>query len=393
MIILGIFDELQKEMQHVDELSGHNGYWYSVSDALIILVAGALCGIQSIKYVHQWAESEPTQQFLKEIFGIDKIMSRAQFYNILAVVKADEFKRSFIRWMQKVMSSVVPDSTPSSSVVAGKTVALDGKTVNSTDKLTEDGSVLNIVSAYVAEMKMTIGSHECMSKQGERAALRELIEMLELFGSIVVADALHCNKPTIEAILKAEADYLLVVKDNAPALKKSIEECLKEDDIPSYTTKELNGGRIETRSAFATSSLGQLADCKNWPNIVTVGAIHRQFENIKHGSKSDEWHYYISSASLSPEQLLHHARMEWGVESMHWLLDVHFQEDKTAVYDMNIQKILNTVRKIALNLVRIYKDARLKPNTSLKGIMAANLYDLAVFAEFVKFFCSVEELE
>jgi len=36
---LGIFDELKKEMQQVDELSGHNGYWYSVSHALIILVA------------------------------------------------------------------------------------------------------------------------------------------------------------------------------------------------------------------------------------------------------------------------------------------------------------------------------------------------------------------
>ena len=96
---MGIFDELQKEMQHVDELSGHNGYWHSASHALIILVAGALCGIQSIKYIHQWAESEPTQQFLQEVFGIDRIMSRAQFYNILAVVKGDEFKRSFIRWM------------------------------------------------------------------------------------------------------------------------------------------------------------------------------------------------------------------------------------------------------------------------------------------------------
>jgi len=390
---MGIFDELQNEMRHVDEASGHNGYWYSVSHALIILVAGALCGIQSIKYIHQWAESKPTRNFLQEVFGIDKIMSRAQFYNIVAVVKAEEFKQSFIRWMQKVLSSVAPYSVEAGSVIAGKTVAIDGKTVNSTDKLTEDGSVLNIVSAYVAEMKMTIGSHECMSKQGERAALRELIEMLELFGSIVVADALHCNKPTIEAILKAEADYLLVVKDNTPALKKSIEECLKEDNVPSSTTKELNGGRIETRTAFATSSLGQLEDSKNWPNIVTVGAIHRQFENIKHGDKSDEWHYYISSASLSPEQLLHHARMEWGVESMHWLLDVHFQEDKTAVFDMNVQKILNTVRKIALNLVRIYKDANHKPTTPLKGIMSDNLFDLAVFSDFVKFFRTTGELE
>ena len=390
---MSIFEELQEELRQVDELSSHKGYWYSVSHALTILVAGSLCGIENIKYIHQWAKSEPTRQFLHEVLGIDTIMSQAQFYNILGVVKADEFKRSFIRWMQKVLSSIVPASTDAGSAVAGKTIAIDGKAVNSTGKLTADGSVLNIVSAYVAEMKITIGSHECMSKQGERAALRELLEMLELFGSVVVADALHCNKPTIEAILKAEADYLLVVKNNSSALKKGIEECLNEENVTSFTTKDLNGGRIETRTAFVTSNLKHLAGSKNWPGIVTVGAIHRQFENIKHGGMSDEWHFYISSASLSPEQLLHHARMEWGVESMHWLLDVHFQEDKTAVWDMNVQKILNTVRKISLNLVRIYKNENHKPNSSLKGIMADNLYDLAVFTEFVKFFCTVGELE
>jgi len=97
-------------------------------------------------------------------------MSRAQFYNILAVINAEEFKRCFVRWMQKVLNCIVPDSVNLDSAVAGKTVAIDGKSVNSTGKLTKDGSILNIVSAHVAEMKLTIGSHECMSKQGERAA-------------------------------------------------------------------------------------------------------------------------------------------------------------------------------------------------------------------------------
>ena len=68
-------------------------------------------------------------------------MSRAQFYNILAVVKADEFKRSFIRWMQKVLSSIMPNPVEGGSVVEGKTVAIDGKAINSTDKLTADGNV------------------------------------------------------------------------------------------------------------------------------------------------------------------------------------------------------------------------------------------------------------
>jgi predicted transposase YbfD/YdcC len=45
------------------------------------------------------------------------------------------------------------------------------------------------------------------------------------------------------------------------------------------------------------------------------------------GVKIGEWHYYISSRTLTSLELLHHARMEWAVESMHWILDVHYSED------------------------------------------------------------------
>ena len=62
---------------------------------------------------------------------------------------------------------------------------------------------------------------------------------------------------------------------------------------------------------------------QKWENLSTIGAIHTEFE--KNGKKSSEWHYYISSAALTAENLLKHARLEWAVESMHWMLDVHFE--------------------------------------------------------------------
>lgn len=47
--------------------------------------------------------------------------------------------------------------------------------------------------------------------------------------------------------------------------------------------------------------------------------------------------------------------MEWTVESMHWLLDVHFEEDYCRVEDKNIQQNLNILRKSAINLIKLYK--------------------------------------
>lgn len=42
------------------------------------------------------------------------------------------------------------------------------------------------------------------------------------------------------------------------------------------------------------------------------------------------------SKGFLAEEFLKHTRNEWGVESMYWLLDVRFDEDKTRVLDKNI---------------------------------------------------------
>ncbi len=123
-----------------------------------------------------------------------------------------------------------------------------------------------------------------------------------------------------------------------------------------------------------------------WKNLSTIGAIHTAF--TKNEKISSEWHYYISSRKLTPEELLKHARLEWTVESMHWLLDVHFPGDKTKVWDMNVQQTLNIMRRIALNLAREYKN-RLDPKKSISGILKRNLFDVNNLADFIRGFISV----
>lgn len=48
--------------------------------------------------------------------------------------------------------------------------------------------------------------------------------------------------------------------------------------------------------------------------------------------------------------------MEWSVETMHWLLDVHFGEDFCRVEDRDIQENLNMLRKLAISIIRQYKE-------------------------------------
>ena len=379
--MMGIFGELQKEMRLLDEAADHDGYWYSVSGVLTILVCGMLCGLRLIDDIDDWAKATPVRAFLLAQFGITRTPCRAQFYNILKLVDAGRFNLGFSRWMATVLGG--PPT--------GKTIAIDGKTVRGTGKLTRDGSALHIASALVSELNLVMGSVECETKTGEKAAFRELVDLLDVSGAIIVADALHCSRKSAKAVVDAGADYLFVVKDNCPRLREDIELYVRGGEVPSHRTVEKNGGRIETRTAYASCDIGWLDGKEKWPKVSTVGAIRREFE--KGEGKSDEWHYYISSAALGPEALLKHARLEWGVESMHWLLDVHFTEDKTRVWDMNVQKVLNTTRKIALNMARLFKSANHPDRVPLTSVFKANLFDTAQLARFLDFFRFAPKLD
>ena len=373
-----ILNELQKAMEEVETESEHKGYWYRIRDVLTILICGMLCSLQTIDDIHEWSQSTPTRKLLGKRFKITKIPCRAQFYNILGYVSPEKFNETFTKWVKSVLCVNV----------AGKTVAVDGKTICSTDKLTKDGSVLHIASAVVSEYGLVIGSRECGTKTGEITAFRELIEILDVKGAVVVADALHCHPKSAEAVISAEADYLFVVKDNQPTMKDDIEFFFQnEQNLEKFSKTEKNGGRIEHRTAFVSHRIGSwLHSYEDWRNLSCIGAIHTEFE--KGGQKSSEWHYYISSAPMTAERLLHHARLEWGVEAIHWLLDVHFAEDRTRVWNMNVQKTLNIMRKIALNLAKDFK-SKTDSKIPISGILKRNLFDIRNLDHFLSFFSKI----
>jgi predicted transposase YbfD/YdcC len=275
-----------------------------------------------------------------------------------------------MNWVQ----SFLPESTKE------LTLSFDGKTIRSTCKMDRYDSPLHIVSAHIGELGITIGQQTVDGKSNEIPAVRNLVELLKIEGCMVVADALHCQKETAQAIVKAKADYLLNVKDNHPILKENIEEYVQDDilreGMDTFTTREKQSGRVEHRTAFSTCEIEWLNGKEDWKNIACIGAVNRQFSTNK--GETNEWHYYISSRKLSAEELLKHARLEWSVETMHWFLDVHFGEDFCRVEDKNVQQSLNIVRKIALNSIKNYK-TKTGDKRPVSKIMLSGLIDYEEF--------------
>ena len=99
------------------------------------------------------------------------------------------------------------------------------------------------------------------------------------------------------------------VKDNQPMLKQDLEDYVQDLDLQKTmeraTTQEKNRERIETRTAYVSKDVSWIPGLNNWKNMACFGAIHTQFTTVER--RTSQWHYYISSRSLTATELLHHA--------------------------------------------------------------------------------------
>ena len=349
--IMDCFDDVEVE-------ESHDGYFYKVSEVIKIIILGCLCGLKNVRQIHQWAVSDRVSEFLKEKFAIERVPCYYWMLCLLKIVKPESLSACFTRWVHTFLPEYPEEETEEKNQERNNlTVSFDGKTVRSTKKMKAYERPLHIVSAQLAELGLTFGQKAVEGKSNEIPAVRELLKELDVRGCVVVADALNCQEETAKEILKGGADYLLCVKGNQKNTRQPIAEYLHDEshkaEINTVTREEKNRGRQEKRTAYVTTNVAWFPG-KKWPELACVGAIHREFEY--RNKKTDEWHYYISSRKLTAEELLHRSRMEWSVESMHWILDVQFDEDNCRVEDDHVQRNLNILRKLAINLVKLFKE-------------------------------------
>lgn len=340
-------EQLVEYFEEVETTKEYDGYFYSIAEAISIVVLGSICGLRNISQIHQWAKSEKVGEFLKEEFAINHIPCYFWLLSLLKLVIPASLNKCLMKWA----AGILPEERQR------LTISMDGKTICSTGKMKSYDSPLHIISAQLCELGITFASKSVEGKSNEIPAVQQLIGELDIAGCMVVADALNCQRETAKAIIQGQGDYLLAAKGNQATLEQEIRGYVQNDSLretmDSQSITEKSRDRIERRSAYTTSDIEWLCGKEKWENLCCIGAIKTEFE--RKGTKTEEWHYYISSRHLMASELLHYARMEWTVETMHWLLDVHYSEDFCRVVNRTIQQNLNMLRKFALSLIKHFK--------------------------------------
>lgn len=245
-------------------------------------------------------------------------------------------------------------------------IPIDGKTSKGSRNGTK--STIHNLSAFAADTKLVLSHMMVDSKTNEITAIPEMISLMEIENSLITIDAMGCQRDIAELIIAKKADYILGLKGNQGILYKNTQDLFpamiankKDYTVDTYEeTDTSGGGRIEIRKVTITDNIVRLEALNAWPGLKSVIRVERTRE-IK-GKTSEETSYYICSCVMSAEEAAHAVRSHWAIEnSLHWVLDVSFGDDKSRIRKDHAPENMHILRKIAANVIRM-----LKSNASTK---------------------------
>jgi len=111
-------------------------------------------------------------------------------------------------------------------------IAIDGKVLKGARD--PEGHQVHLLSAVLQNEGVIVAQRKIQDKTNEITQVEPLLDTLDIKDRVITLDALHTQKKTATYIVKKKkADYLLIVKDNQPTLKKDIQTLQLESFPPS----------------------------------------------------------------------------------------------------------------------------------------------------------------
>ena len=329
---------------------------HQLNDILMIAVCAVICGADSWVEVGEfgWAREEWLAQMLELPNGIP---SHDIVRGVFALLDAAQVEACFPQWVKELHQ-----------LMKGQLMAADGKTVRRSSDQAHLKRPLHRVSVWAEANRVALAQTKVDADGNEISAIPELLQILDVSGCIVTVDASGCQRLIVQLLSEGGADYVMALKGNQAQLHDDVEEMFSSErervfvhlPVDDHQTVAKDGGRIEICrcwAAAAAESPDYVSPDEEWTQLQSL--IMVEYERRLPDHSSCETRYFISSLPPDARQLLAVTRGHWSLEnSAHWLLDIAFGEDDTRIRQGHAQHNLEIVRRLALDLLRKEKSAK-----------------------------------
>lgn len=330
-------EELKEGIKKVSEprRTGYGNIRHKLEDIIIIGLCTVICGGEDFADMEAFGKSR--REYLAKFLELPNgIPDSDTFRRVFEKLDPSELSSCLINWISVERNS-------------RGTIAIDGKTICGSGN--DKHKAYHVVSAFVAENQLTLGEICVEEKTNEITAVPELLDLIDVKGDIVTADAMSCQKKIVEKIIEKKADYTIGLKQNQPALYKDAEGYFKEfsANISSKTTIDKGHGRIEKREYQLLTDLSWLEQKDDWKGLSALGCAR---STITENGETREFTRYFITSLVELDEFADSVRKHWSIENqLHWCLDVIFREDASRARKDNSPLNLNILRKTALNLI------------------------------------------
>ena len=283
------------------------------------------------------------------------IPSADTFRRVLSALNPRAFNACLIAWVQAL-----------SHGTSGKLIPIDGKTVRHSFNRATGKKALHVVSAWIADNRLTLGQIATEEKSNEITAIPKLLELLDIRGATITVDAMGCQKDIAEKIIDQGGDYIMGLKANQGTAHKEVEEFFADAHAHDFrgvehtsheTVDGSDHGRQEVRRLWASQDLDWFADLAKWKGLRSIIMI--ESKRTLGAETSTVRRYYWSSHVVDAKIFARMIRGHWGIENeLHWCLDVGFREDESRIRTDHGPENMALLRKVAMNLAKSERSHR-----------------------------------
>jgi predicted transposase YbfD/YdcC len=321
------------------------GCRYPLGVLLSVLVVAVMCRARSWAAVARWVKTA-SPDTLTLLGLIDaRTPAATTFGRACDRLDTDALDDAIGRWLAGLEDA--PDApVDPAAPIAG--IAVDGKTLRGAKDISNNQP--HLVAALDHEAALILAQRQVEAKTNEITVFASLLDLLNIGGKAITADALHTQRGHAEYLHERDAFYVLPVKGNQPNLLAAIES----HDWGAAPTRHAASRRTRGRTEIRTLKI-LLADSSiDFPHATQIFRVERQVSTTS--KTTVEVAHGITNLPVLHTHAANLAKLiqnHWRIEAFHHVRDVTFAEDASRIRTGQAPRVMASIRNLVIALLRL----------------------------------------